>query len=250
MTIIKLDAIDSTSSYLSALWRQGIFAPPVAVYTSYQTAGRGRRGEQWQSEPHKNLTISFLLDYCSKDPVQSFALIMQTSLVVMQLLEQLKVPDLAIKWPNDIMSGSKKICGILVERALMGSQSSPFVVGVGININQQRFDALSHVTSVTLETNQVQAVDDLARRLTALVEEVMTQSLVLEDQAYTSLLMRFEEFLYQKGNHCEVSINQGSFETVKILGVNEDGRLKIQDKRLNLRLLDSAETQFNYAAKC
>jgi BirA family biotin operon repressor/biotin-[acetyl-CoA-carboxylase] ligase len=249
MTIIKLDAIDSTSSYLSALWRQGIFAPPVALYTNYQTAGRGRRGEQWQSEPHNNLTISFLLDYCSKDPLQSFALIMQTSLVVMQLLEQLEVPDLRFKLPNDIMSGSKKICGILVERALMGSQSSPFVVGVGINVNQERFDTLSHVTSVALETNQVQAVDDLARRLTALIEDVMTQSSVLEDQEYTSLLMRFEEYLYQKGNHCEVSIRQGLFETVKILGVNKDGRLKIQDTQLNVRLLDSADSQFNYVAK-
>ena len=49
MTIIKLDATPSTNTYLSALWRQGIFQPPVAVYTMDQTAGRGRRGGVWQS---------------------------------------------------------------------------------------------------------------------------------------------------------------------------------------------------------
>ena len=250
MTIIKLDAIDSTSSYLSALWRQGLFAPPVAVYTSNQTAGRGRRGDLWQSDPHKNLTISFLLDYCSKDATQSFALIMQTSLVVMRLLGQLGVPDLAIKWPNDIMSGAKKICGILVERALLGSQSSPFVVGVGINVNQHHFEGLTHATSVMLKINEIHDIDGLARRLSASVEEAMSGQLELEPQAYVALLSQFEEVLYQKGDYCEVSVNQGDYQRVKILGINQDGRLQVQDANQHHFLLDSSETRFVYAEKC
>jgi len=250
MTIIKLDAIDSTSSYLSALWRQDLLAPPVAVYTSNQLAGRGRRGDSWQSEPYKNLTISFLLDYCSKDATQSFALIMQTSLVVMHLLGQLGVPNLAIKWPNDIMSGSKKICGILVERALLGSQSSPFVVGVGINVNQQDFESLTHATSVRLKTDETFDIDALARRLSTSLEEATNGQIQLEPLAYVALLNQFEEVLYRKGDYCEVSVNRADYQTVKIVGVTSEGRLRVQDTNEREFLLDSAETRFVYAEKC
>ncbi len=249
MTIIKLDAIDSTSSYLSALWRQGLFAPPVAVYTSNQSAGRGRRGDAWQSEPYKNLTISFLLDYCSKDATQSFALIMQTSLVVMRLLGQMGVPNLAIKWPNDIMSGSKKICGILVERAILGSQSSPFVVGVGINVNQQDFETLTHATSVRLKTNETHDIDALARRLSTSLEESMGGQIELEPLAYVALLNQFEEVLYRKGDYCKVSVNRADYQTVRIIGVTSEGRLRVQDTDGHQFLLDSAETRFIYAEK-
>ena len=148
------------------------------------------------------------------------------------------------------MSGAKKICGILVERALLGSQSSPFVVGVGINVNQHHFEGLTHATSVMLKINEIHDIDGLARRLSASVEEAMSGQLELEPQAYVALLSQFEEVLYQKGDYCEVSVNQGDYQRVKILGVNQDGRLQVQDANQHHFLLDSSETRFVYAEKC
>ena len=250
MTIIKLDATPSTNSYLSALWRQGIFEPPVAVYTLDQTAGRGRRGEVWQSESGKNLTISFLLPDPTNEFSQSFAVIVHVSLLVYQWLEQLQVPDLKIKWPNDIMAGSKKICGILVERALLGASASPFVVGIGINLNQEHFKALEHATSVRNETGKSLDVDEMARSLSALVEKRFSEIQDLNAKEYSRLIERFESHLYQKGECCCVAVQDNSFHNVTILGVNEDGRLRVRDPNGEVLFLDSAETHFDYSAKC
>ena len=250
MTIIKLDATPSTNTYLSALWRQGIFQPPVAVYTVDQTAGRGRRGEVWQSESGKNLTISFLIPNPTTQFSHSFAVIVQVSLLIHQWLEQLQVPNLKIKWPNDIMAGSKKICGILVERALLGASASPFVVGVGINLNQQHFKALDHVTSVVNETGKHLDIDEMARSLSALVENGFSDALELDTKEYSRLIQRFESRLYQMGERCCVAIQDNSFQNVTILGVNEDGRLRVRDPLGEVLFLDSAETHFDYAAKC
>lgn len=250
MTIIKLDATPSTNTYLSALWRQGIFQPPVAVYTMDQTAGRGRRGGVWQSEAGKNLTISFLIPDPTTQFSHSFAVIVQVSLLIHQWLEQLQVPNLKIKWPNDIMAGSKKICGILVERALLGGSASPFVVGVGINLNQEHFNAIEHATSVVKETGKYLDVDEMARSLSELVEKGFSEPLELDVNQYSRLIQRFESQLYQMGEHCCVAIQDGSFQHVTILGVHEDGRLRVRNSQGEVLFLDSTETRFDYAAKC
>lgn len=250
MTIIKLDATPSTNSYLSALWRQGIFEPPVAIYTMDQSAGRGRRGEVWQSEPGKNLIISFLLPDPTNEFSQSFSVIVQISLLIYQWLEQLQVPDLKIKWPNDIMAGSKKICGILVERALLGASASPFVVGIGINLNQEHFKELEHATSVLNETGKCFDIDEMARSLSALIENRFSEIQDLKANQYSRLIQRFESHLYQMGERCCVAVQDNSFQNVIILGVNEDGRLRVSDPQGEVLFLDSAETHFDYAAKC
>lgn len=249
MTTIKLDAIDSTSSYLSALWRQGLFAPPVAVYTYHQTAGRGRRGDLWQSEANKNLTISFLIDFKTKSLKHSFGIVMQTALTVVRFLEEFQVPELKIKWPNDIMSGDQKLCGILVERALQGAQSSPFVVGIGINVNQEDFESLPHATSMKLRTEKTYDLDTLSSALVHQIENTFEQQSLQDELEVAQLLSQFNKLLYAKGQFCAVTIDQHLNQKVKILEVTDEGNLRVEDLESKQFLLESASVHFDYAEK-
>ncbi len=150
MRIIKLDAIDSTNSYLKNLMLHSTLGDYTIVVADHQTSGRGQMGANWESEKGKNLTFS-ILKYFSDLPVQQqFLLNMCISLALVQTLEELQIPDLKIKWPNDILSGNYKICGVLIENVLSGSKIHASVIGIGLNVNQMKFNRLTHVSSLKL----------------------------------------------------------------------------------------------------
>ena len=110
----------------------------IAV-TKNQTAGRGQMSNSWHSEPGKNLTFSLFTTFknihIEHKPYLNFAV----SLAIYEVLHELSVPNLAIKWPNDIMSGNKKLCGILVETTLANQRIKNTVIGIGLNVNQEIF---------------------------------------------------------------------------------------------------------------
>ncbi|MGB5554991.1 MAG: biotin--[acetyl-CoA-carboxylase] ligase [Flavobacteriaceae bacterium] len=122
MRIIKLDATDSTNTHLKFLVQSGLAEDLTTVVAKQQRNGRGQMGTRWQSEPGKNLTFSVLklLDGMAIENV--FQLNVMVSLGIVAALEQLQIPDVSVKWPNDIMSGNLKICGILIENTFSNGQ--------------------------------------------------------------------------------------------------------------------------------
>lgn len=104
-----------------------------------QTAGRGQRGNSWESEPGANLTFSLLLRPSAIDAASQFQLSMLVSLGVCDALAAASNRDFVVKWPNDIYYGDSKICGILIENSLNGRRIDHSIVGIGINVNQRRF---------------------------------------------------------------------------------------------------------------
>ena len=113
---------------------EGLFT----VYTFRQTAGRGQTGNGWESEPGKNLSFS------TRFPIYSIELASRLNLlvplaVVRMLDRYLPAEELSIKWPNDVYWRDKKICGILCENVLSGTDVRCAVAGVGVNVNQEVF---------------------------------------------------------------------------------------------------------------
>lgn len=137
MEIIWIDECESTNSSLA---RVGA-AHATALCARTQTAGRGQRGNSWESEPYKNLTFSIMLKPYWVSASQQFEISMAVSIAIVRVLEsQLGNDyDIAIKWPNDIYAGDKKLCGILIENVLVGNKLAQSIVGVGINVNQTEF---------------------------------------------------------------------------------------------------------------
>ena len=129
MHIIKLNAIDSTNTYLKELSAKQTVANFTVVVAENQTNGRGQRGANWEVEKGKNLTFSVLKINPSTGPRNQFMLNILVSLSIVKALESFNVPKLSIKWPNDILIDDKKVAGLLAQQIGDG-----VIVGIGLNV--------------------------------------------------------------------------------------------------------------------
>ncbi len=136
--IIHLHEIHSTNTYLQELDAAHPQPEGLLVYTDTQSAGRGQRGNSWESEPGKNLTFSLLLRPEHIPANRQFLLSQVVSLAMIDVLSQY-TDEFSIKWPNDIYWRDSKIAGILIENVLSGTTFARAIVGIGLNINQAKF---------------------------------------------------------------------------------------------------------------
>ena len=107
-------------------------------------------GSVWDSEVGKNLTMSVFIKDSLLDVNQIFNLNIGVALAVVQALETFDIPDLMIKWPNDIMSYNFKIAGILIENSIKSDGTVHSIVGLGLNVNQINFVNLPKASSLAV----------------------------------------------------------------------------------------------------
>lgn len=151
-----VEAAPSTNAALAERARAGE-QPGLVLVTEHQTAGRGRLDRAWETPARSSLTFSVLLR--PDVPATSWSwLPLLTGYAVQAALAD-RLPDVALKWPNDVLvddgSGAgRKVCGILVER--VETADGPMaVVGVGINVDQTLDELpVATATSISLETGE------------------------------------------------------------------------------------------------
>jgi len=130
--------VDSTSNVLKKLAADN--APEgTVVISDIQTAGRGRRGRTWMSAPGLGIWMSVLLKP-NLHPSQVQTLTLASSVAVIRALESLDIEIPGIKWPNDILIGGKKVCGILTELSAEAEKVEWVVIGIGLNVNHDHDD--------------------------------------------------------------------------------------------------------------
>lgn len=136
---IYLEETESTNNYIkNELLAESKEDDIIIVSTDHQTAGKGQRGNNWESEKGKNLTFSILFHPTDIEANQQFIISQFTSLAIKDTLSQY-TKDISIKWPNDIYWKNKKICGILIENSLIDTTIASSIIGIGLNINQTEF---------------------------------------------------------------------------------------------------------------
>lgn len=165
MNIIKLDAIDSTNDFLKELSRNQVVENFSVVTAINQTKGKGQMGSVWQSEIGKNLTMSILVKDVLRSITEIYNLNIAVSLGVFQALEELNIPKLSIKWPNDIMSDTKKIGGILIENGIKTDNRIESVVGIGLNVNQTDFIHLPNASSLAVVADSEFDLDEVVFKI-------------------------------------------------------------------------------------
>ena len=148
MKVIKLDAIDSTNAFLKGLSSKQKLENFTVVTAETQTNGKGQMGSTWSSQTGKNLIMSVFVKDAIKDINQIYSLNIAVALSVIQGLETFNIPNLSIKWPNDIMSYNFKIGGLLIENSIKSDGTLSSIVGLGLNINQINFDNLPKASSM------------------------------------------------------------------------------------------------------
>jgi BirA family biotin operon repressor/biotin-[acetyl-CoA-carboxylase] ligase len=131
------EVISSTNDHARELAEEGAGHGEVVIAES-QTGGRGRRGRPWVSPPGRNATFSVVLRP-DLPPARAPALTLLASVAICDALRQANVPA-AIKWPNDLLVGERKIAGILTELASEPERINWAVVGIGVNVNAARED--------------------------------------------------------------------------------------------------------------
>jgi BirA family biotin operon repressor/biotin-[acetyl-CoA-carboxylase] ligase len=142
LKIIKLNAIDSTNSFLKELAQNSALENFTTVITEHQTKGRGQQGSGWTSVKGKNLTFSTFVSFSNLEITHQKYLNFVVSLAVFNALKSFHIPKLSIKWPNDILAGAKKISGILVENTFVNKKIKNSVIGIGLNVHQENFSTL------------------------------------------------------------------------------------------------------------
>ena len=239
MQLIKLDAIDSTNQYLSDLHSNVLLEDFAIVVADYQTDGRGQQGNRWCSEKGKNLIMSVLKKKIKVNLDRQFNINMRVSLAVLSALRTYKIPDLSIKWPNDILSCNFKIAGILIQVIVQKNQIKSSIIGIGINVNQVNFENLPKAISMK---NVLEKKIDL-QKLRLKVTEQLKYFFKLSDQKV--LMSLYEKELYKKGKISNFVDSDGISFDGTIQGITRAGKIKIKTLS-GLKIYDLKSIKFDY----
>lgn len=224
MNIIKLDAIDSTNDFLKEISKKQVVDNFTIVVAKTQTKGKGQMGSTWDSESGKNLIMSVLVKDVLNDVSEIFHLNIAVALSIIQLLEEYNLPKLSIKWPNDIMSDNRKLCGILIENSFKSDNKIESIVGIGLNVNQKNFDKLPKASSMAVVMNNEFALDTLIEK--AIFHLKKNCSLIIANQE-VQLWNDFHKYLFKINTPMPFEdANQNRFMGI-IQGVTDDGKLKL-----------------------
>jgi len=212
-TVRRFETIDSTNRWVLEESRAGAPEGLVAV-AEHQMAGRGRRGRSWEAPPGSSLLVSVLLrpgswgagSWGSRSrgagsrgsaitPDRLHLLTMAAGVALLDAVGVVAGVDAALKWPNDLVVGDRKLAGLLAEAEVSGTgEVRTVVLGVGCNVTQRAFpaDLVATATSCALEAGHevdreallVTFLDALARRL------AMLDSVALDYRARLATLGR------------------------------------------------------------
>ncbi len=227
--------IDSTNSEAVRQFKE---CDDFTVFaSSYQTSGRGQKGTSWESEQGKNLTFSVVLKSEGIKAENQFVISQIITIGIKRYLKS-KGIDAKIKWPNDIYVGDKKICGILIEHFLSGDTLSGSVVGVGLNVNQDKFssDAPNPVSmknilgkEFSLEEELQSLVGHFHEIYFPFINFISNATINRLDNEYTDSLYRLNEFhKYQEtpGGEMIMARITGIDHNACLLLEKEDGTVK------------------------
>lgn len=208
----------------------------VLIVSDEQNAGRGRLGRHWHSQKGEGLFSSYLLRP-DIEPEESFQMTLVAAVSMARAIEDVTDLEAGIKWPNDILIGRKKVCGILTEMSAEWQKVNYLVLGIGVNVNQTAFDKEIEAIATSLKIESGHAVN----RLDLL-------------KACVNYIAYYERALYEKNVHEELlklykekSATIG--QRVRVIGKEERFGLALDmdDKgALLVRFEDGTESYVNH----
>lgn len=200
---------------------------PTLVVSEKQLKGRGQLGATWQSKPLQSLTFSVFKRFEGIPATHLSGITFAVSIAVYKALNKMLIPKLTIKWPNDIMSYSKKLAGILIENQVKQGKIVSTVIGIGINVNEENFDNLPQATSILLSTGRKHLLDEV---LQTVFDAILKELKGVEQGDFQKLKSEYEKTLFRKNIVSVFEDTQGNRFNGKIKGVSEEGELLIENE--------------------
>jgi BirA family biotin operon repressor/biotin-[acetyl-CoA-carboxylase] ligase len=224
-----LAACASTNTLLLERARGGAPAGHV-IACELQSAGRGRRGNSWQSGLGGSLTFSLLWRFAQSAAGLS-GLSLAAGVAAARALASVGVADVQLKWPNDVLHAGRKLGGILIELHADGAGSTAAVIGVGFNVR----------LPATLRDAIAQAVTDVAsisehvpqrnRLLAATLIELAQVLDQFAEYGFAPLRQEWTARHAHQGKPVTLSSGDGNTVTGRAAGVSEDGALLVETAR-------------------
>ena len=222
-------SVDSTNAFAARLLAHGHDVPEgTLIVAESQTAGRGRLGRSWHSEREAGLYLSIVLR--PKVPPSLAPLFtLGTAVAMHNAVERDTRLDVDIKWPNDLLIDGKKVCGILAEIQAEVDRVKTMIIGVGVNVNHERFppEIANHATSLRIASGRMQSRIEI---LVEFLEEFENLYLDFERKGPQRIIdtwMRSSSFAQDR----KIEINDGVRKIAGITrGLNPLGALRVEQK--------------------
>ena len=224
--IIHIDETDSTNRWMKELIQlhpSEETQHEMVVVCDYQTAGRGCGSNSWEAEPGKNLLMSVLMHPKKVSARTQFIITQIVSVALCRTIETVIGSEhrVTIKWPNDIYVGDKKICGVLIENSIEGRRIKDCIIGIGLNVNQTEFrsDAPNPVSMAQLTGKEMNREEVLNAFLDELSKQCENRNI---HRDYLRMMYRCDGMYPFE--------SEGTRFMARVVGVNDDGRLMLEDE--------------------
>ena len=224
MNIIKLDAIDSTNNYLKKIILNEGINDYTVVTAKFQTQGKGQLGTKWESEYSKNLICSVYKKEINIKVQDQFVISALVSLALIKTLRKVNLSNMHIKWPNDIMSDNKKICGILIENIVKENYIKDTVIGIGLNVNQTIFNNLPNAASIKNLIGTTCSIDEILKDLVKNIKYYFNE---LDKSSINSIFEKYEDALFRINKPSTFKNSKGEIFSGYIKGVSRLGKLNV-----------------------
>ncbi|MGB0366774.1 MAG: biotin--[acetyl-CoA-carboxylase] ligase [Flavobacteriaceae bacterium] len=238
--ISKIDTIDSTNLALKRKYHKGLAKHGDVLWALDQVKGKGQRDSQWVSEPNKNLTFSIFLSQEKLMLRSVFVLNCWVALAVKNSLTSLNIPSVSIKWPNDILSENKKLCGILIENLYQGEKHIASIVGIGLNVNQINFFDLTKASSMQLSAGRMFDLEKVLQEILYQLSHYLETKMSPLDS-----LEAFNKALYGLGEERTFLENDKPFQAT-VEEVNAQGELVLKTAQNQLRCFQHKTIEWIY----
>jgi BirA family transcriptional regulator, biotin operon repressor / biotin---[acetyl-CoA-carboxylase] ligase len=239
-TILRFDSLPSTNTEAA---RQAALGAPegLCVVAREQTAGRGRQQRAWVSPKDAGLYFSVVLR--PRLDVRAWPLVtLAAALAVSDALREACALETDIKWPNDLLAGGRKLCGILAE-TLETVRGRAAVVGIGVNLNNRAFppEILSAATSVEERTGRA---PDSERLLASLTRSLARHYEILHAESGEAATVREWESRssFARNRHVRVALADETFEGTT-RGLEPDGALRVETDAGRIRVVRAGDVR-------
>jgi len=237
---IFLNKAVSTNDIATEYVKSGRACEGTVIRAGFQSAGKGQRGNRWESEDGKNLLFSIILFPWMVEPADQFILSEFISLGISDYLKTV-IPGCKIKWPNDIYAADDKIAGILIENSIAGNTIASTVAGIGVNINQEVFPGLipnpGSLKMITgTEFNTSTCLEELLKCLDLRYKELIKGE-------WDRIRNDYAASLYRRGEWHDYMTVEGIFRG-RIVSVNDQGCLVVENKSGKTRKFTFKEIEF------
>lgn len=234
--------IDSTNNYAKQLAAEG-YAEGTLVVAEQQSAGRGRRGRQWHSEPGQGIFMSLILR--PKLPVKELSRI--TMFIAVAIVETLNGVDIksGIKWPNDVLVNGRKIAGILTEAVTDMDGIEYIVTGIGLNVNTLIEDFPEEFRSIaTSVREEAGCVFPRVELLQALLLHLEKHYQKLIAGGFNEILEKVRNLSLVIGHDIKIDSVNG-ISNGRAIDIDNNGFLMVRDAMGNIHHIMSGEILFD-----